>query len=49
MVVCKPDSKAYSQIAMLKVSDNTIYAHPVLSGNRIFIKDNESLTLYTTK
>ena len=49
MVVCKPDSKAYSQIAMLKVSDNTIYAHPILSGNRIFIKDNESLTLYTTK
>jgi outer membrane protein assembly factor BamB len=48
MVVLKPDGKAFSQIAMLKVSDNSIYAHPILSGNRIFIKDNESLTLYTT-
>jgi outer membrane protein assembly factor BamB len=48
MVVFKPDGKAFSQIAMLKVSDNSIYAHPILSGNRIFIKDNESLTLYTT-
>ena len=48
MVILKPDGKAYSQIAMIKVSDNAIYAHPVLSGNRIYIKDNESLTAYTT-
>jgi len=48
MIVLKPDGKAYSQVAMIKVSDNAVYAQPVLSGNRIFIKDNESLTLFTT-
>jgi len=29
-----------------KVSDYTIYAHPVVSGNRIYIKDNDSLISY---
>jgi outer membrane protein assembly factor BamB len=48
MVILKPDGKAYSQIALIKVSDNAVYAHPILSGNRIYIKDNESLIAYTT-
>ena len=48
LVVFKPDGKAYSQLALIKVSDNAVYAHPILSGNRIFIKDSESLTMYTT-
>jgi outer membrane protein assembly factor BamB len=47
LVAFKPDGKAYSQLALIKVSDNAIYAHPILSGNRIFIKDNDSLILYT--
>jgi outer membrane protein assembly factor BamB len=47
MVVLKPDGNAYSQIAAIKVSDNAVYAQPILSGNRIYIKDNESLTAYT--
>jgi outer membrane protein assembly factor BamB len=47
LVVFKPDGKAYSQIASMKVSDNSVYTHPILSGDRIFIKDNESLILYT--
>ena len=49
MIVLKPDGKAYSQVALIKVSDNAVYAHPVLSGSRIFIKDYESLTLYSVK
>jgi outer membrane protein assembly factor BamB len=49
MVILKPDGKAYSEIAVIKVSDNAVYAHPVLSGNRIYIKDKESLTAFTTK
>jgi outer membrane protein assembly factor BamB len=49
LVVFKPDGKAYSQLALIKVSDNSVYAHPILSGNRIFIKDNESLVMYITK
>jgi outer membrane protein assembly factor BamB len=49
LVVFKPDGKAYSQLALIKVSDNSVYAHPILSGNRIFIKDNDSLVLYSVK
>jgi outer membrane protein assembly factor BamB len=47
LVVFKPDGKMYSQLASYKVSDNAVYAHPVISGNRIFIKDSESLIMYT--
>jgi outer membrane protein assembly factor BamB len=49
LVVFKPDGKAYSQIASIKVSESPVYAQPVLSGNRIFIKDNDSLTEFTVK
>jgi outer membrane protein assembly factor BamB len=49
LIVLKPDGKAYSQLAAIKVSDNAVYAQPVLSGNRIYIKDNELLTAFTTK
>jgi len=46
-VVLKPDGQKYNQVALIKLAESSIYAHPVLSGNRIFIKDNESLTLFT--
>ncbi|MCX5644226.1 MAG: PQQ-binding-like beta-propeller repeat protein [Phycisphaerae bacterium] len=45
MVVFKPDGKQYEEIAKIKVSDTPIYAHPVLAGNRIFIRDAESVAL----
>jgi outer membrane protein assembly factor BamB len=47
LVVFKPDGNAYSEIKRYKVSDSEIYAHPVVAGNRIFIKDQETLTLWT--
>jgi outer membrane protein assembly factor BamB len=46
-VVLKPDGQKYSQVALIKLTETPIYAHPILSGNRIYIKDNESLTLFT--
>jgi outer membrane protein assembly factor BamB len=45
LIVYKPDGKAYSEIARYKVSETSIYAHPVISGNRVFVKDKESLAL----
>ena len=48
-VVLKPDGQKYSQVALIKLTETPIYAHPILSGNRIYIKDNESLTLFTVK
>jgi len=45
LIVLKPDGKEYSEITKYKVSDTPIYAFPVISGNNIFIKDAENLTL----
>jgi outer membrane protein assembly factor BamB len=47
MMVYKPVTTGYSQLARIKVAETPVYAHPILSGNRIFIKDDNSLILYT--
>ncbi|MHC4117711.1 MAG: PQQ-binding-like beta-propeller repeat protein [Planctomycetota bacterium] len=47
LVVFKPDGKAYGEIKRYKVAETEIYAHPVIAGDRIFIKDQETLTLWT--
>ena len=47
LVIFKPDGKAYSEIAHYKVAETPTYAHPVLSGNRVFVKDQNSLTVWT--
>ena len=46
LVAFKPDGAKFSQISSYKVSDIQCYAHPVVSGKRIFIKDQESLALW---
>ncbi len=47
LIVIKPNEKEYTELARIKVSDTPIYAHPVIAGNRIFIKDQETVTLLT--
>src|SRR4030042_6560523 len=47
LIVYKPDGKQFSEIARYKVAETPIIAFPVVSGTRIFIKDQESLTLFT--
>lgn len=49
LIVYKPDGKQFSEIARYKVAETPIYAFPVVSGNRIFIKDQESLTLFAVE
>lgn len=46
LIVFKPDGKAYSEIKSYKVADTVTNAHPVIAGSRIFIKDQETLTLW---
>jgi outer membrane protein assembly factor BamB len=46
-VVLKPDGQKYNLVTLIKLAESGIYAHPILSGKRIFVKDNESLTLFT--
>ena len=47
LTVFKPSSGEYAELAKIKVSDTPIYAHPVIAGNRIIIKDQESVALLT--
>ena len=46
LIVFKPESKSYSEVAKYKVSETPIYSFPVIAGNQIYIKDAESLMLY---
>ncbi|HSZ55508.1 MAG TPA: PQQ-binding-like beta-propeller repeat protein [Tepidisphaeraceae bacterium] len=46
LTVIKPDDQTFEAAAKYKVSDNPTYAHPVLAGDRIYIKDKDSLTLF---
>jgi len=46
LVAFKPDGKEYAEIAKYKVADTPTYAHPVLSGKRMFVKDRESLAMW---
>jgi hypothetical protein len=45
MIVFKPSEKAYEEVAKIKVSDTPTYSHPVLTGNKVIVKDKESVAL----
>lgn len=47
LVVFEPGDKEFKQLASYKVAAGQTHAYPVASGNRIFIKDRDSLTLWT--
>lgn len=46
-IAYKPNTEQYEELSRVKVSESSTYAHPIISGNRIFTKDEESLTLWT--
>ncbi len=45
LLVFKPNDKQYEETAKVKVADTPTYAHPVVAGKRIFIKDQETVAL----
>jgi len=45
--VFEPSDKEYKQLASYKVAEGATYAYPIVAGNRIFIKDADSVTLWT--
>jgi outer membrane protein assembly factor BamB len=46
LIIFKPAADAYSEIKKYKVSETPVYTYPLLSGNKIYIKDSENLTLF---
>ncbi len=49
LVVFKPDQTSYSEVALIKVADTPTYSYPILAGNKLVIKDKESLAMMTVK
>ncbi len=47
LIIFKSDGKAYSENKRYKVAETVTNAHPVIAGNRVFIKDQETLTMWT--
>jgi outer membrane protein assembly factor BamB len=43
----KPSDKEYTELAKLKVAESETWAHPVVAGKRIFVRDRENVTLWT--
>jgi outer membrane protein assembly factor BamB len=46
LIVFKPDGKQYSEITKYKVADAPTYAHPLIAGKRVFVKDEASVALW---
>ncbi len=47
LIAFQPTDKAYTELARIKVANTPTYAHPVVAGNRVFVKDQDAVTLWT--
>ena len=47
LIAFTPGSTSYTELARIKVADSPTHAYPILSGKRIFTKDQDSVTLWT--
>jgi outer membrane protein assembly factor BamB len=47
LIVFKPSEKEYTEVAKIKVAETPTYAYPVVSGNRIYIKDQDSVAMFS--
>jgi outer membrane protein assembly factor BamB len=45
LLVFKPSGKQYEEVVRFKVAETETYAYPVIAGNRIFVKDQDSVAL----
>jgi outer membrane protein assembly factor BamB len=49
LVFFEPSEQAFKEVAKYKVASGDAYAYPVLSGKRLFVKDKDSVTLWTVE
>jgi outer membrane protein assembly factor BamB len=47
LIAFQPAETAYTELARIKVADSATHAFPIISGNRVFVKDQTSLALMT--
>ncbi|HUT32562.1 MAG TPA: PQQ-binding-like beta-propeller repeat protein [Planctomycetota bacterium] len=47
LIAFKPSGTKYEEVAKIKVADTPTYAHPVIAGNRVFVRDQDAVTLWT--
>ena len=47
LIAFEPSDKEFKQLASYKVAEGDTTAYPVLAGNQIFVKDRDSVTLWT--
>lgn len=47
LILFKPDAKGFDEIKHYKVAETETYASPVVTGNRIVVKDQEAITMWT--
>jgi hypothetical protein len=47
LVVYQPAVNAFTELARYKVAERGTYAYPVPSGDGIYVKDQNDLTLWT--
>ena len=47
LIAFSPIADAYTELARFRVADTATYAHPVVAGKRLFVKDEGSVALLT--
>jgi outer membrane protein assembly factor BamB len=47
LVAFQPSDKGYTEVARFTVADSPTWAAPIIAGNRVFVKDQDTLTLWT--
>jgi hypothetical protein len=47
LIAFKPQGDAFKEFARYKVAEGGTYAYPIPAGNGIYIKDQDSVTLWT--
>jgi outer membrane protein assembly factor BamB len=47
LVAFQPSGKGYTEVARYKVAQTPPWACPVIAGNRVFVKDHDTLALWT--
>jgi hypothetical protein len=49
MFFYEPNPEKYVQKVMYKVAETEVYSHPLVVGDKIYVKDQEMLTYWQVK